>query len=386
MAHSKRNTSLPHFTSYERSLLRSTWGTKRSAIGRDSFLSFGSCRLCLQPARAPVVACATNGDLFCRECAMNDLLAQRQEIKRLEKERDEARKRIAEEEEESLKEMREKELRDFELVSMGLENSSGNGGGNGKKRKAAGEEEKEVEAMEKFKKREVEVEGKRRRVFELGEEGMAKLASEERERLRRELKNEKESSKSALPSFWVPSLTPNTDANEIAANKAVKLTPICPGSTEECRHSYSLKALVDVKFTEEKASDGTVSRVCPSCKKNLSNGLKAMLTKPCGHVICAPCVEKFMIPHDQHIPNPHASKEEQEAAAASHGQVLCYVCETDVTEKSKPDGNGNGTSKKSKKKDREAIQPGLVPISAEGTGFASKGGNMGKKNGVAFQC
>jgi nitric oxide synthase-interacting protein len=110
------------------------------------------------------------------------------------------------------------------------------------------------------------------------------------------------------------------------------------------------------------------------------------VTKPCGHVICAPCVSKFMTPHDQHIPNPHASKEEQETAAALHGQVLCYVCETDVTGKSKPNGNGNETSKKSKKKDKEAIQPGLVEISSEGTGFASKGGNMGKKSGVAFQC
>ncbi|CAI7638009.1 unnamed protein product [Penicillium glandicola] len=379
MAHSKRNTSLPHFTSYERGLLRSTWGTKRSAIGRDSFLSFGSCRLCLQPARAPVVACASNGDLFCRECAINDLLAQRQEIKRLEKERDEARKRIAEDEDRSLAEMKERDLRDFELVSMGLENK----GAGGRKRKA-----EEEEALEKFKAREVEVDGKRKRVFELGEEEIARVAREERERLRRELKVEKSSSKSALPSFWVPSLTPNTDADEIAANKTVKLTPICPGSTDESRHSYSLKSLVDVNFTEEKASDGTVSRVCPSCKKNLSNGLKAMLTKPCGHVICAPCVTKFMTPHEHHVPDPHASKEEQEKTAALHGQVLCYVCETDITAKPKPDnnGNGNGNSKKSKKKDKDAIQPGLVEVSCEGTGFASKGGNMGKKTGVAFQC
>ena len=180
MAHSKRNTSLPHFTSYERGLLRSTWGTKRSAIGRDSFLSFGSCRLCLQPARAPVVACASNGDLFCRECAINDLLSQRQEIKRLEKERDEARKRIAEDEARSLAEMKERDLRDFELVSMGLENKSGT------KRKA-----EESEALEKFKAREVEVDGKRKRVFELGEEEMARVAGEEKERLRMELKMEK---------------------------------------------------------------------------------------------------------------------------------------------------------------------------------------------------
>lgn len=53
---------------------------------------------------------------------------------------------------------------------------------------------------------------------------------------------------------------------------------MCPGSNETHKHSYSLKSLVDVHFTEEKAEDGTVSRVCPSCKKNLSNGLKAMRT------------------------------------------------------------------------------------------------------------
>ncbi|KAJ5369038.1 uncharacterized protein N7496_008798 [Penicillium cataractarum] len=348
MAHSKRNTSLPHFTSYERTLLRSTWGSKRSHISRDSFLPFASCRLCLQPARAPVVACATNGDLFCRECAISDLLAQRQEIKRLEREREEAR-------------------------IWGLRG--------GKKRKVEGEE---VEG--KVVEGHGEGDGKRRKVFELD---MAQVAREEQERLKKGIKKEKvvnlctqDSSKSALPSFWVPSLTPSTDHDEITANKAVKLTPMCPGSNETHTHSYSLKSLVDVHFTEEKDSDGTVSRVCPSCKKNLSNGLKAMLTKPCGHVICSPCVTKFMTPHD--VPDPHASKEEQAKTAALHGLVLCYVCETDIT----PNGsNGDaGTKKKSKKKEKDAILPGLVEISSEGTGFAGGGGNVVTKSGVAFQC
>ncbi|KAJ5087923.1 hypothetical protein N7456_011539 [Penicillium angulare] len=321
MAHSKRNTSLPHFTSYERSLLRNNWGTKRSVIGRDSFLPFASCKLCLQPARTPV-SCANNGDLFCRECAINDLLAQRQEIKRLERERDDAKKRLAEDDQRNLEKARKDEVADFELVSMGLEEGeapvqNGNGNGNGKKLKT-------------------------------------------------------DETKSALPSFWVPSLTPSTDANEIAANKTVKLAPVCPGSSETETHSYSLKGLVEVHFTEEKATDGTVSRICPSCKKNLSNGLKAMLTKPCGHVICSPCVSKFMTPND--TPDPHASKEEQEA----HSRILCYVCETDLTEV--------GEKKKSKKKDKEGIKPGLVAISSEGTGFAGGGGNVGTKSGVAFQC
>ncbi|KAJ5287116.1 hypothetical protein N7478_002802 [Penicillium angulare] len=340
MAHSKRNTSLPHFTSYERSLLRNSWGTKRSVIGRDSFLPFASCKLCLQPARTPV-SCANNGDLFCRECAINDLLAQRQEIKRLERERDDAKKRIAEDDMRVQEQAKKDEVANFELVSMGLEG-----------------ERKERLIM-----------------IMMGEGHVKENAIDNGNGNGKRVKGDEP--KSALPSFWVPSLTPSTDANEIAASKTVKLAPVCPGSSETQTHSYSLKGLVEVHFTEEKATDGSVSRICPSCKKNLSNGLKAMLTKPCGHVICSPCVSKFMTPND--TPDPHASKEEQEA----HSRILCYVCETDLTEVGEKEKDGK---KKSKKKDKEGIKPGLVAISSEGTGFAGGGGNVGTKSGVAFQC
>ena len=116
-----------------------------------------------------------------------------------------------------------------------------------------------------------------------------------------------------------------------------------------------------------------------------------IVTKPCGHVICQPCVTKFMTPHE--VIDPHASKEEQE----QHGLVLCYVCETDVTsrepgsEKEKGGDAGadtSGSKKKSKKKDKEkdTVRPGLVEVSSEGTGFAGGGGNVATKTGVAFQC
>ncbi|KAL4780635.1 hypothetical protein BJX76DRAFT_364167 [Aspergillus varians] len=387
MAHSKRNTSLPHFTSYERSLLRNSWGTQRGVIGRDSFLPFGSCRLCLHPSRSPSVACARNGDLFCRECAISDLLAQRKEISRLEREKGEARRRIEEENGREVEEARGRELREFEMVSMGFDDG---GRGIGKKRKVGdgggGREEDEV-VWERVKKREVDVGGGvRKRVFELDEKTVEGVVRRERERLREEVKRDKsESSKSALPSFWVPSLTPGTDANEIAANKTVKLSPVCPGSTETNQHSYSLKALVDVHFTEEAGEDGAMVRVCPSCKKTLTNTVKVMLTKPCGHVICKPCVDKFMTPHE--APDPHATKEEQEKTAELHGRILCYVCDTSL---SPADSTGEdkaaGEKKKKKKKDKEGIQPGLVQISSEGTGFAGRGGNVATKSGVAFQC
>lgn len=211
MAHSKRNTSLPHFTSYERSLLRSTWGTQRTRLSRESFLPFGSCQLCLQPARAPVVACAANGDLFCRECAISDLLAQRKEIKRLEKLREEARKRVAEDDAQVAEQVRERELKEFELVSMGIEsrnnNSSySNGNGNSKKRKnvptmedgknggysnGGKEEADDIAASKEFRQREVDVDGKRRKIFELGEAEIARYAQAEQDRVKKEIEREK---------------------------------------------------------------------------------------------------------------------------------------------------------------------------------------------------
>ena len=83
--------------------------------------------------------------------------------------------------------------------------------------------------------------------------------------------------------------------------------------------------MIEVKFTEEKdATKKTSQRICPSCKKALSNTSKAMLAKPCGHVLCKNCVSKFMTPTGVH--EPHAPDVDQNA-------VACYVCEADLTER-----------------------------------------------------
>lgn len=187
MSHSKRNPSLPNFTTQERTHQTSDWHTpQRTRLTRDSFLPFASCRLCLQPARAPVVACASNGDLFCRECAISDLLAQRQEIKRLERERGEARRRIEEEEERGVEEVRAREVREFELVSMGLEGGRGKSGGGEGVRKRKIEEEGIAKSGDGVVRAgggegggEIE---KRRRISS---------ADDSKERIRRELKREK---------------------------------------------------------------------------------------------------------------------------------------------------------------------------------------------------
>ena len=184
-------------------------------------------------------------------------------------------------------------------------------------------------------------------------------------------------SKTTLPSFWVPSITPSSNTHNTLHKiaKKSKLSPVCPASKADRPHNYSLHTLITVSFTEEKDSAaGTSHRICPSCKKGLSNTSKAMLAKPCGHVLCKNCVSKFMTPSG--VFDPHAPDVDQNA-------VYCYVCEADLTDRKE---SGVKPGKGDSKVEKEKIKPGLVEIKCEGTGFASGGNATVEKSGVAFQC
>lgn len=271
---------------------------------RDSFLPFGSCNLCLLPAREPV-ACSSGGHLFCRECALSNLLAQNQELKRLKKETE--RRHVEEEEEKGLEddEARAKAVEEFEKVQAGLGDAK-------KKRKYQFDE----------------IEAKRKRL---------------------NTTDDKE-----LPSFWVPSETPSAQK---AALKQVKEHPTCPASDDKNPHDLTLKKLVTINFHGKSA--------CPACDKALSNATKAVLAKPCGHVLCKPCSEKFQRV-DEH---------------EGDGTARCYVCQEDVTPGRKAKRKDKDGKEKESKVDR-----GLVELASDGTGFAGGGKNMVKKEGVAFQC
>ncbi|KAF7882036.1 uncharacterized protein EAF01_011816 [Botrytis porri] len=364
MSHSKRNTSRAVFTSHERELAKSAWTSSSARLSRDSFLPFASCRLCLLAARTPV-SCG-HGDIFCRECALSNILAQKKEIKRLEKnkERDDQDKnedRMREEDE-----ARERAVAEFEKVQMGLEGKTGGKGG-----KIVGREGGKIMVEQ-----EVNGEGGKRgekRKFELDEDELLRIAQDERSKARRAIDDEK-ASKTTLPSFWVPSVTPSSNTNTTLHNivKKAKQSPVCPASQQDKPHNYSLHTLITVAFTEETDSvTKKPQRICPSCKKQLTNTSKAVLAKPCGHVLCKSCVTKFMTPSGVH--DPHAE------AGTDQNAVACYVCEADLTER-------NDVKEKGKKGDKEKIKPGLVEIKSEGTGFASAGGNKVVKEDVAFQC
>jgi nitric oxide synthase-interacting protein len=263
-------------------------------------------------------------------------MAQRKEIKRLEKEWEATEVEREDEEARAREEQRRREVDDFERVTQGLEGKVDQFGQNGRKRKAEEMHDSDTRAKE-------------RRKVEYGEKTEA--------------------------SFWVPGVDVS-ETNGHAAKKAKpeKLVPLCPASTPTTKHTYSLKTLATVVFTEDQDSKaGKTVRICPSCKKGLSNSSRAILAKPCGHVLCGSCADQFMKPPDHEKAGTKANKDS--------GRVLCYVCETDVTEQ-KPKNSDDGV----KHRDKEKVRPGLTEISCEGTGFAGGGTNITKRAGVAFQC
>ncbi|KAI9189874.1 hypothetical protein H9P43_001307 [Blastocladiella emersonii ATCC 22665] len=144
--------------------------------------------------------------------------------------------------------------------------------------------------------------------------------------------------KAALPSFWIPSLTPSaaadadTAAASAAAAAAEKRAQVqCLSSAP---HALSAKKLFAVKFQRDAT---TKKPTCPSCAKSLAPSAKVHALRACGHVLCDKCVTSFV----------KASKQ-------------CTLCDT-----------------KCRPRD-------IVALATEGTGFAASGQVEAKKFDHAF--
>ena len=168
------------FTSHERSLAKSAWNSTSARLSRESFLPFASCRLCLQPADDPV-SCS-HGDIFCRECALSNILSQKKEIKRLEKVKEKEDREAEDDQLREENEVKERAVQEFEKIQMGLEAKVG-----GQGKKIVGREDGKIVVGEDV------VGGKRgeKRKFELDEDELLRIAREDRTKVRKDIDAEK---------------------------------------------------------------------------------------------------------------------------------------------------------------------------------------------------
>ncbi|KAF4989160.1 hypothetical protein FGRMN_9303 [Fusarium graminum] len=350
-AHSKRNTSRPVFTSHERALAKSHWASSSARLHRDSFLPFGSCGLCLNIARDPV-SCR-RGDIFCRECALSNILTQKKDIKRAQRARviaeEETAKHKADEDEQD----RERAIEDFELTQAGLDRK--------KKGNAAKPDEEKAGATSGDSNSLALVPATKRK-FELDKDELDRIAREDKVKARKALEDEK-AAKPHLPSFWTPSLTPDAQSSKLPpVVKKDKTVPSCPASSPENPHPITMPNLITINFNEEETPKGK-QRTCPSCLKMLTNASNPMMAKQCGHVMCHNCIKQFMIP-----PSKKPSSEDAPP-------LTCYVCDVPLTFNSqKQDSTASSST------------PGLIALQSEGTGFSAHGGNTVERSSVAFQC
>lgn len=294
------------------------------------------------------------------------MLAQNKELKRLKRAAEQRRAEDDEDKDVQDAEERLRALEEFERVQAGLSVRSG---GEKKGERIVGRENGRVTV-------EQDVEGGAKgvkRKFEVDEEELARVRKERGGAAKRTDRGWNTTDKNELPAFWAPSQIPDNQKAEI---KSIKQHPTCPAAAEGKAHDFTLKTLVTVNFTSENAGFDAEQaiRTCSSCNKALSNSTRAVLAKPCGHVLCKPCSDKFQRP-------PEKSAHDKE----HDDSVRCYVCSEDITPGKKLKRKKDADGEKEGKKDK--VERGLVELSSEGTGFAAgAGGNMVNKSGVAFQC
>ncbi|XP_035254093.1 nitric oxide synthase-interacting protein [Anguilla anguilla] len=266
--HGKNCTAGAVYTYHEKKkdTAASGYGTQSVRLGKDAIKDFDCCCLSLQPCRDPVVT--ADGYLYEKEAILEYILHQKVEI---------ARKMKA----------YEKQKRAQKSDSQ-LESTSG-----------------ERERVEKFKKRENSIVSKPINPFtaatsrdsegKSGSVGPAAGSSAASSSAGSSSgSGSGSSSTSALPSFWIPSLTP--EAKPTILKKPVK-TVLCPMSGRPLK----MNELISVRFTPLDPSLDRVALltrqdryVCAVTKDTLGNSLPCAVLRPSGVVVTMECVERLI--------------------------------------------------------------------------------------------
>ncbi|XP_003492357.1 nitric oxide synthase-interacting protein homolog [Bombus vosnesenskii] len=218
----------------------SGYGTNTQRVGKDSVKDFDCCCLTLQPCRNPVIT--KDGYLFDKEAILEYVLTKKKEYAR--------------------------KLKEYEKQKQQEEEQSNE--------KSANEE---LQKLQKFLKGEKNIVSR------------SQIAAKESGSSVSNMSNGKDK---MLPSFWIPSKTP--EAKETILQKPDK-TIYCPLSGKPLK----IKDLIPVKFTEVKDPDDKKSLIvkqarymCPITHDILSNSVPCAVIRTTGDVITMECVEKII--------------------------------------------------------------------------------------------
>jgi len=256
--HGRNATNSAVYTYHERAkdAKASGFGTEKCRLGKDSLKGWDCCSLTLQPCRNPLVS--PQGFLFDKEALLKYMIQKKQEYARKLKEYERQKNR---------------DVKDLHQIADAERQSN----------------------QEKFEKAEKSI---------LPKAGGAASTSK--------------AGGSALPSFWVPSMTPQASKSKV--DKPDK-TVYCPVSGEPLK----FKDMVEVKFClleeeEDKKAEDTVyvagkAEGAAGIKKKsliakeerykcavthdiLNNGTPAAVLRPTGDVVTVECVDKIIKKND----------------------------------------------------------------------------------------
>uniref|UniRef100_A0A8C5QH90 Nitric oxide synthase-interacting protein n=1 Tax=Leptobrachium leishanense TaxID=445787 RepID=A0A8C5QH90_9ANUR len=246
--HGKNCTAGAVYTYYEKrkDTAASGYGTQTVRLSKDAVKDFDCCCLSLQPCKDPVVT--LEGYIYEKEAILEYILHQKREI---------ARRMKAFE-----KQKNEKKAEEGELSKAAKESK-----------------------MKVFLDKEMSIISKPLNPFSQknGKESDAPSGSQQNDD-----KNKQ------LPSFWIPSLTPEAKTTQL---KKPDKTVYCPMSGR----ALKMKDLIPVKFT---LVDDTVDRVglinrqdryvCAVTRDMLGNSVPCAVLRPSGAVVTLECVEKLI--------------------------------------------------------------------------------------------
>jgi len=261
--HGKNCTAGAVYTYHEKQkdTKQSGWGSQQARYSKDSIKDFDYCSLTLQPCKDPVVT--KEGHLYEREVILEYILHQKQA---------------------NNKKMKayEKQLKKDEKTQT---------------------EEKEIakgEVVTKFLTTEKAIKTKRENPFKSEKSEDQAGPSCNKKNKEEEIKtmniNTNAQEKKNLPSFWIPSLTPQASQSRVEKPDS---KVYCPMSGKPIK----LKDLISVKFTlapadESDKQKSIVARkqryICPVTRDVLSNTVRSAVLKPSGNVVSMECVEKFI--------------------------------------------------------------------------------------------